>query len=67
LEELCKQGFVVETGEAKEGVVGIAALGIALRSDLNRRGKTLCHFIDLIGKICDDISCDLGYVDLKLN
>jgi IclR family transcriptional regulator, KDG regulon repressor len=74
LEKLRKQGFLVETGEAVEGVTGvaapirdysgqvIAALGIALTSELNRREKRLGQFLDLVKKACGDISRDLGYV-----
>ncbi len=74
LEKLRKQGFAVETGEAVEGVIGIAApirdysrqviaaLGIAVPESGNRKKGGLQNFVSLVRKACDDISSDLGYL-----
>jgi IclR family KDG regulon transcriptional repressor len=76
LERLRKQAFVVETGEAVEGVVGIAApirdysrlviaaLGIAVPEGGNRKKGALEGLIPLVRKACDDISSDLGYMKI---
>jgi DNA-binding IclR family transcriptional regulator len=74
LEKLRKQGFIVETGEAVEGVIGIAApirdysrqvvaaLGIAVPGGENRKKGTLERLVTLVRNACDDISSDLGYM-----
>jgi DNA-binding IclR family transcriptional regulator len=74
LEKVRKQGFIVETGEAVEGVIGIAApirdysrqvvaaLGIAVPGGENRKKGTLERLVTLVRNACDDISSDLGYM-----
>jgi IclR family KDG regulon transcriptional repressor len=76
LEEIRKQGYVVEHQEAVEGVTGIAApvrnysrkvvaaLGIAMALRQNDTKKETVHLTELVTKICDDISFDLGYLKI---
>jgi IclR family transcriptional regulator, KDG regulon repressor len=76
MQKLRKQGFVVETGEAMEGVIGIAApirdysrqviaaLGIAVPETENRKKGTLGNLVALVRKASDDISSDLGYMKI---
>ena len=76
LEEIRKQGHVVEHQEAVEGVTGIAApirdysrkviaaLGIAIPLGHQHTKKDVGRFVDLVTKICDDISNDLGYLKI---
>jgi len=74
LEQIRKQGHVVEHQEAVEGVVGIAApirdysrkviaaLGIAVTLGQNHMEKDRPQLVDRVKKTCDDISHDLGYL-----
>ena len=74
LEEIRNQGYVVEHQEAVEGVTGIAApirdysrkviaaLGIAMPLGQHHPKKELDQLVDLVTRICDDISNDLGYL-----
>jgi IclR family KDG regulon transcriptional repressor len=74
LEQIRRQGYVLERQEAVEGVIGIAApirdysrqvisaLGIALRVGQVRQENELDRFVDLVRKTCDDISYELGYL-----
>jgi len=39
-----------------------AGLGTASTSERNRKEKARDHFPDLVRRICDDISWNLGYV-----
>ena len=76
LEEIRKQGFILEREEAVEGVVGIAApirdysrqviaaLGIALPMARRRSEQELTKFVKLVKSTCDDISSDLGYLKI---
>ena len=74
LEQIRRQGYVLERQEAVEGVIGIAApirdysrqvnsaLGIALTTGQIRQENELDRFVDLVRKTCDHISYDLGYL-----
>jgi IclR family KDG regulon transcriptional repressor len=74
LEQIRRQGYVLERQEAMEGVIGIAApirdysrqvisaLGIAFTVGQVRQNNELDRFVDLVRKTCDDISYDLGYL-----
>jgi DNA-binding IclR family transcriptional regulator len=74
LEEIRDQGYVIETEEAVEGLLGIAspvrdysrqvvaALGIALPVGQRNLKEGLAHTIDLVRKTCDRVSSDLGYL-----
>ena len=76
LEEIRKQGCVVEHQEAVEGVTGIAApirdysrkviaaLGIAMPLGQHYPKKERDQFVGLVTEICDDISNDLGYLKI---
>lgn len=72
LEQIRSQGYVVEKGEAFEGIVGIAApvrdfsrqviaaLGIVLTNDQARNGMDT--YVELIKGSCEKISRELGYL-----
>jgi IclR family KDG regulon transcriptional repressor len=76
LEQIRKQGYVLEDQEAVEGAVGIAApvrdysrevvaaLGLALPTGLGYDRNRLDHLVDLVKRTVDDISSDLGYLKL---
>jgi DNA-binding IclR family transcriptional regulator len=73
LEKIRRQGYVVESEEAVEGVIGIAApvrdysrqviaaLGIALTGGRSNLEKDLDRYVPLVTGTCEDISSDLGY------
>lgn len=72
LEHIKNQGYVIEKGEAIEGIVGIggpirdfsrqviAALGIVLTYDQARSGVD--RYVDLVKRSCETISRELGYL-----
>ncbi|MBW2000000.1 MAG: IclR family transcriptional regulator, partial [Deltaproteobacteria bacterium] len=72
LEHIRHQGYVVEKGEAIEGIVGIAApirdfsreviaaMGIVLTYEQARNGVD--EYVELVRGSCDMISRDLGYL-----
>ena len=74
LEQIRKQGHVVEYGEAIEGITGIAgpirnhsrkviaALGVALLSGQIRDKHDMVKYVHLVKETCDKISSDLGYL-----
>jgi DNA-binding IclR family transcriptional regulator len=74
LEEIRNRGYVVETDEAIDGVVGIAApikdsfrkvvaaLGIALNTNQTRNGVK--SYIDLVKEASDIISTEMGYLKI---
>jgi IclR family KDG regulon transcriptional repressor len=74
LEMIRKQGYILEKGEAVEGLIGIAApirdysrqviaaLGVALTSNSPMAKEDLDKMITLVVKACDDISGELGYL-----
>ena len=76
LEQIRRQGYVVEQGEAVEGVIGIAApirdysrqviaaLGIALASNQRHQKNGVDHHVDLVKSACDEISTSLGYLKI---
>ena len=76
LEQIRRQGYVVEQGEAVEGVIGIAApirdysrqviaaLGIALAANRTHREKGMDHYVDQVKSACDEISASLGYLKI---
>lgn len=76
LEQIRSQGYVVENGEAVEGVIGIAApvrdysreviaaLGIAFPSNRSHREKGVEHYVDQVKSACDEISSSLGYLKI---
>jgi DNA-binding IclR family transcriptional regulator len=73
LEEVRKQGYCIEKGEAVEGTIGIsgpirnhtrkviAALGISLIADGEVQGR-LHSLSNAIRRTCDEISSNLGYL-----
>jgi len=76
LEQIRKQGYVVEKEEAVEGVLGIAApirdfsrqviaaLGIGMMMLPNSQTKDIERLVNLVVKTCDQISDDLGYLKI---
>ena len=74
LEQVRKQGYVLEQQEAVEGVFGIAApvrdysrrviaaLGIAMPLKLNRPKDEMNHLVRWVTKTSDEISHELGYL-----
>jgi DNA-binding IclR family transcriptional regulator len=74
LEHIRNQGYVIEKGEAVEGIVGIAApirdfsrhviaaLGIVLTSDQAANGMN--GYVDIVKKSSDKISRELGYLTI---
>jgi len=73
LEEVRKQGYCIEKGEAVEGTIGIsgpirnhtrkviAALGISLIADGEVQGR-LHSLSNAVRRSCDEISSNLGYL-----
>ncbi len=76
LEQIRRQGYVVEQGEAVEGVTGIAApirdysrqviaaLGIAFAGNRDPLEKGVDHCVDQVRSACDEISANLGYLKI---
>jgi IclR family transcriptional regulator, KDG regulon repressor len=76
LEEIRKNGYILEREEAVEGILGIAApirdysrqviaaLGIALPLSKNHSEKHLEKVTDLVRATADEISSDLGYLKI---
>jgi DNA-binding IclR family transcriptional regulator len=76
LGKIRKKGYVLESEEAVEGVMGVAApvrnysrqvvaaLGIALPMGQRSLNVELDQAIDLVKKACEDISSDLGYLKI---
>jgi DNA-binding IclR family transcriptional regulator len=76
LEEIRKNGYVLEREEAVEGIIGIAApirdysrrviaaLGVALPLAQTDSEKDLDAMIDRVRATCDEISMDLGYLKI---
>ncbi len=74
LEHIRNQGYVIEKGEAIEGIVGIAApirdstrqvvagLGIVLTNDLARNGMN--GYVETVKRRCENISRELGYLTI---
>ena len=74
LEHIRNQGYVIEKGEAIEGIVGIAApirdfsrqviaaLGIVLTMDQARNGMN--GYVGLVKRSCEEISRELGYLTI---
>ncbi len=74
LEHIRNQGYVIEKGEAIEGIVGIAApirdfsrqviaaLGIVLTNDQARNG--INGYVELVKGSCEKISRELGYLTI---
>jgi DNA-binding IclR family transcriptional regulator len=74
LEHIRNQGYVIEEGEAIEGIVGIAApirdfsrqviaaLGIVLTNDQARNGTK--GYVELVKRSCEKISRELGYLTI---
>jgi IclR family KDG regulon transcriptional repressor len=74
LEEIRVQGYVIEKEETVEGLIGIAspvrdysrqvvaALGIAFPVGQRNLTEGLAHTIDVVKKISDQVSSDLGYL-----
>jgi DNA-binding IclR family transcriptional regulator len=76
LEQIRNQGYVLEKGEAVEGVIGIAAsirnytrqvvaaLGIAFPGAQHNVKKDLDCMVNLVKRTCKTISSDLGYLKI---
>jgi DNA-binding IclR family transcriptional regulator len=76
LEEIRRQGYVVEQGEVVEGVTGIAApirdysrqvigaLGIAFAGNRKHLEKGLDQCVDQVKSACEEISASLGYLKI---
>lgn len=76
LEQIRRQGYVVEQGEAVEGVTGIAApirdysrqviaaLGIAFAGNKDHLEKGVGQCVDQLKSACDEISASLGYLKI---
>lgn len=74
LEHIRNQGYVIERGEAIEGIVGIAApirdfsrqvvaaMGVVLTYDQARNGVN--EYVELVKKSCEKISRELGYLTI---
>jgi len=74
LEQIYKEGHLVDREEAVEGAIGIAApirdytrqviaaLGVALPASRGNKEKEVDRVVELLKKTCDDISGDLGYL-----
>ena len=75
LEEVRRQGYCIEKGEAVEGTIGIsapirdhtrkviAALGISLTGD-DEVESQLQYLSNAVRKCCDEISSNLGYLKI---
>ncbi len=73
LEEIRKRGYVIENGEAVEGIIGIAApirdythkviaaLGIAVPAGHGVPGEELNDFAARVRETCEKISAELGH------
>lgn len=73
LSDVRKKGYVVESEEAVEGTIGIAApirdfsrkviaaLGVVLTSGRRNSKEDIDNIADLVKKACNDISFELGY------
>jgi DNA-binding IclR family transcriptional regulator len=76
LEEIRKEGCVIEWEEAVEGMIGIAApirdysrqvvaaLGVSLPKGQSNIEKKVQETVDLLRKTCDEISSNLGYLKI---
>ncbi len=76
MEEIRKNGFVLERGEAVEGVMGIAgpvrdysrqviaSLGVAFPMVKSNREKDFEETVQQVVATCDEISSDLGYLKI---
>jgi DNA-binding IclR family transcriptional regulator len=76
LEQIRKQGYVVEWGEAVEGVIGIAApvrdysrqvvaaLGIAVPMAQHRERADIDRHVEMVTKTCEEVSSNLGYLKI---
>jgi IclR family KDG regulon transcriptional repressor len=74
LEKIRSQGYVLESEEAIEGTIGVAApirdysrkvigaLGIAMFQKRSNQRRDIDSFVRMVKKACDDISADLGYL-----
>jgi len=76
LEEIRKDGFILEREEAVEGIIGIAApvrdysrqviaaLGVAIPVVKSNSEKELEKTVEQVMATCDEISSDLGYLKI---
>lgn len=76
LEQIRKNGYILEKEEAVEGIIGIAApirdytrhvvaaVGIAFSTALRHSGKELNHLKDTVRATADEISDNLGYLKI---
>ncbi len=76
LEQIRRQGYLVESEEAVEGVIGIsapirdysrkviAALGLALTSGEKHQKTGIQRCVDRVCKACEDISSNMGYMKI---
>jgi DNA-binding IclR family transcriptional regulator len=76
LEQIRKNGYILEREEAVEGILGIAApirdytrhvvaaIGIALSTALRHSEKELDHLVDIVRATADEISDNLGYLKI---
>ena len=74
LDKIRSQGYVLESEEAIEGTIGVAApirdysrkvigaLGIAMFQKRSNQKRDIDSFVRMVEKACDDISADLGYL-----
>ena len=74
MEKIRSQGYVLESEEAIEGTIGVAApirdysrkvigaLGIAMFQKRSNQKRDIDSFVRMVEKACDDISADLGYL-----
>jgi IclR family KDG regulon transcriptional repressor len=76
LEKIRKDGYVVESEEAVEGIVGIAApirdysrrviaaLGVTLPKAQIKSEESIESIVDLVKEKCDEISSNMGYLKM---
>ena len=76
LEQIRKNGYLIEKEEAVEGTVGVAApirdysrkvvaaIGIAVPTALRRSEKELSQFLKHVRSVADEISDNLGYLKI---